>query len=239
MSPAVTVGDPSASATSASADGPRIDLSLLQSARSASGASATASSVSSAAPATAPADLDQFLSGVLERIRTVSTNGGTGLEARLQHPDLGSVRLVVSGQQGDVVRAELIASDRASADALSRALDRASIGHGLAGIDLRIRAESAASSAGGFGSHDRSDRNAPGDGRSSGERAPDGRAPDGRAFDSGQGGGTDRGLGGLSTTAGDAPGAKRTAPSGPGTTPLRSIGPDAPSRPGRGIDLRA
>jgi hypothetical protein len=88
------------------------------------------------------ASADRLLDQVVGQIRLHGANGVPGLESRFHDPQLGSLRLVIVGRAGETVRAELIAADPATADALVRAADRAVSGSlGLAGIDLRIRSE--------------------------------------------------------------------------------------------------
>jgi hypothetical protein len=109
--------------------------------RPAAGGAGTEDPVISA-PAGTVEDADRLLGRVVERLRTVVGSTDPALEAHLHDPVLGSVRLLVAGRAGELVRAELVVADPRSADALSRALDRSSTGHGLTGIDLRIRLES-------------------------------------------------------------------------------------------------
>lgn len=90
----------------------------------------------------AVADVERLLDRAIVQIRTVGRTGDPALEARLQDPELGTVRVLVSGRTGDVVRAELVVADQRTADALTRAVDRSATSHGLTGIDLRIRTES-------------------------------------------------------------------------------------------------
>jgi hypothetical protein len=90
---------------------------------------------------TAVADVEHLLDRVVHQIRTLGTSSDPALEARLQDPELGSVRVLVAGRTGEIVRAEVFVADQSIADALTRAVDRTATSHGLAGIDLRIRTE--------------------------------------------------------------------------------------------------
>jgi hypothetical protein len=103
---------------------------------------------------------------VVEQIRTVVGSSSPALETRLHDPELGTVRLLVAGRAGEVVRAEVVVADARIADALAQAVDRSSAGHGLAGIDLRIRTDSGlgAGSTGAGSTPDRGGRDASLDG---------------------------------------------------------------------------
>ena len=97
--------------------------------------------VSNAAAAN-PASADRLLDQVVGQIRLHGGNGVPGLESRFHDPQLGDLRLVLLGRAGETIRAELIATDPATAAALGKAADRALAGSlGLVGIDLRIRSE--------------------------------------------------------------------------------------------------
>jgi hypothetical protein len=122
-----------------------------------SGADGIAATTAATA-ATAAGNVDGLLTRVVERIRTVSGQSDPALEAKIHDPELGTIRLQVAGRAGDVVRAELVVTDRRLADALARAVDRSSAGHGLTGIDLRIRTESAGLDSGRMGSGATPDR---------------------------------------------------------------------------------
>jgi len=123
----------------------------------AAGTSSADGPAGSVASATAT-EIDRLLSRVIERIRTVSSSSRPALEARLHDPELGTIRVLVAGRAGEVVRAELFVADQRIADAFSRAVDRSSTGHGLAGIDLRIRTDSMGFDAGATGSGSTPDR---------------------------------------------------------------------------------
>jgi hypothetical protein len=109
----------------------------------------------------AAADVERLLDRAIGQIRTVGRPGDPALEARLQDPELGTVRVLVSGRTGDVVRAELVVADQRIADALTRAVDRSATSHGLTGIDLRIRTESGRPGGDPTGSGGRSDGRGP------------------------------------------------------------------------------
>jgi hypothetical protein len=126
-----------------------------------SGTVAGAADVSTAASAD-PANADRLLDQVIGQIRLHGGNVVPSLETRLHDPQLGSLRLVLLGRAGETIHAELIAADPATADAISRAADRAIAGSlSLAGIDLRIRSEGGSFQASG-GNHGRPDEAAAG-----------------------------------------------------------------------------
>ena len=180
---------------------------------------ATAAGVSTEA---AIADVQHLLDRVIQQIRTVGTHSDPALEARLQDPELGTVRVLVAGRAGEVVRAVLFVSDQGIADALTRAADRTATSHGLAGIDLHIRTEPPRAEAGanGWGS------------------GPDGGRPDTdpRGW-SGTPGGFDRGL----QQGRRDPHSGSTGPGGPAVTlPLPAIGVIRRHVPAAGsLDIRA
>ena len=126
-----------------------------------SGSVAGAAEVSTAATAD-PANADRLLDQVIGQIRLHGGNVVPSLETRLHDPQLGSLRLVLLGRAGETIHAELIAADPATADAISRAADRAIAGSlSLAGIDLRIRSEGGSFQAN-AGNHGRPDEAAAG-----------------------------------------------------------------------------
>jgi hypothetical protein len=122
---------------------------------------AGASEVSTAATAD-PANADRLLDQVIGQIRLHGGNVVPSLETRFHDSQLGSLRLVLVGRAGETIHAELIAADPATANAISRAADRAMAGSlSLAGIDLRIRAEGGSFQAN-AGNHGRPDEAAAG-----------------------------------------------------------------------------
>jgi hypothetical protein len=126
-----------------------------------SGTVSGAVEISTAATAD-PANADRLLDQVIGQIRLHSGNVVPSLETRLHDPQLGSLRLVLLGRAGETIHAELIAADPATADAISRAADRAIAGSlSLAGIDLRIRSEGGSFQAS-AGNHGRPDEAAAG-----------------------------------------------------------------------------
>ena len=83
---------------------------------------------------------DRIIGQVVDRLRSFSTDGTPGLETRFDDPQLGSLRLVVSGRAGETVQAELVAGDARSAEAIGRAVERAvASSAGLHGIALQVR----------------------------------------------------------------------------------------------------
>jgi hypothetical protein len=127
-----------------------------------------------------PANVDRLIGQVIDRAR-MHVNGGTpGLESRFHDPELGDLRLVVVGRPGDLIRAELFASDPRAAEALSRAADRAATGPaGLAGIQLHIRTEAgSAASTTHNGSPERGREQLPQGGAGTAGQSGNGAAPE-------------------------------------------------------------
>ncbi len=167
-------------------------------------------------------DIQRLLDRVVQQIRTVAGSRDPALEASLNDPELGTIRLLVAGRVGEVVRAELVVVDQRIAEALARAVDRSATSHGLSGIDLRIRTEPARSDAGATGSGTTSD----------------GGQPDaGQHGWTGLGGGFGRGLDQGRNDAGGRPPAARGLPANqpiPSNTAIRRRG-----QPAGSLDIRA
>jgi hypothetical protein len=187
-----------------------------------SGSVAGAADVSTAAGAD-PANADRLLDQVIGQIRLHSGNVVPSLETRLHDPQLGSLRLVLLGRAGETIHAELIAADPATAEAISRAADRAIAGSlSLAGIELRIRSEGGSFQAS-AGNHGRPDEAA------AGFSGDDNRSNAAGTFRNGAGddAGSDRGS---ATTSDSARLAARLAPAIARSTPAnvrtRSAGLD-------------
>jgi hypothetical protein len=89
-------------------------------------------------PAVADA-VERLLGQVVKRLRTVDTTTGPGLEATFRDPDLGSVRLVVAGLPGEVIRATLTATSPEAVLALRQAIEHHRAIDDLAGIALQVR----------------------------------------------------------------------------------------------------
>ena len=84
---------------------------------------------------------NRLLADAIGRARTFGAGRTSGLETTLRHPELGLVRLVLEGVPG-AVRAELVARDQASADAILAATERlARSADAPAGISISVRAE--------------------------------------------------------------------------------------------------
>jgi hypothetical protein len=90
-------------------------------------------------PAALEAAASRLLNDVAERIRSIDTAAGPGLEATLRDPDLGLVRLVVSGLPGETVQATLTAESAEAASALRAAIEQHRSVDGLSGIALQVR----------------------------------------------------------------------------------------------------
>ncbi|HEX7491878.1 MAG TPA: hypothetical protein VF337_09285, partial [Candidatus Limnocylindrales bacterium] len=90
---------------------------------------------------------DKLMSQVIGTIHTFETSAGPALEARISDPDLGDVRMVVTGRAGEIVQAQLVVRDRVTADAITAAAGRMrSGGDALAGVSVTVRTESGNSS---------------------------------------------------------------------------------------------
>jgi hypothetical protein len=122
---------------------------------------------------------DRVLAQVVDRLRSFATDGTPGLETRFDDPQLGSLRLVVSGRAGETIQAEIVALDAKSAEAIGRAIEHAAAtSTALHGIALQVRTADA--SGAGTGGH-------PGARRDADPRDGDPRHAAGRPFD-GRGG---------------------------------------------------
>ena len=100
----------------------------------------------------------------VNRLRVLGAPPAPGLDVRLRHPDLGDVRMLVAGHDGETVRAELIARDPAAAAALSRATEHLQATGELRGIRVEVHAGSGGTGgAVDHGAGDRQDRGAPGE----------------------------------------------------------------------------
>jgi hypothetical protein len=90
---------------------------------------------------------DKLMNQVIDTIHTFETSAGPALEARISDPDLGDVRMVVTGRAGEIVQAQLVVRDRVTADAITAAAGRMrSGGDALAGVSVTVRTESGNSS---------------------------------------------------------------------------------------------
>jgi hypothetical protein len=93
---------------------------------------------------------DKLMNQVVQTIHTFETSAGPALEARVSDPNLGDVRMVVTGRAGEIVQAQLVVRDRISADAITAAVARMhAAGDGLAGVSVTVGTESGDSSLGG------------------------------------------------------------------------------------------
>jgi hypothetical protein len=90
---------------------------------------------------------DKLMNQVIGTIHTFETSAGPALEARISDPDLGDVRMIVTGRAGEIVQAQLVVRDRVTADAITAAAGRMrSGGDALAGVSVTVRTESGNSS---------------------------------------------------------------------------------------------
>jgi hypothetical protein len=86
------------------------------------------------------------MSQVVQTLHTYQTSGGPAIEARISDPNLGDVKLVVTGRAGEILQAQLIVGDRTSADALTAAAARVhATSDALAGVNVTVRSEASGS----------------------------------------------------------------------------------------------
>jgi hypothetical protein len=135
--------------TAATASGFEAASAAAASAAAASAAATPAHDASAAGPSTAAAPAssvaeaaDKLMTQMAQTIRSYQTSAGPALEARVNDPTLGDVRMVVTGRAGEVVQAQLICRDRATADALTVAAAHLhATGDALAGVSVSVRSE--------------------------------------------------------------------------------------------------
>jgi hypothetical protein len=93
---------------------------------------------------------DKLMNQVVQTIHTYQTAAGPSLEARISDPNLGDVRMVVTGRAGEIVQAQLIVRDRVTADAITAAAARMhSTSDALSGVSVSVRSEGGGSATGG------------------------------------------------------------------------------------------
>jgi hypothetical protein len=215
---------PAASA-SPSASSPAVsDLqsASAQSAAAASAASALGATVApprlaadvSIADAHAPTDLaqsaDKLMGQVVQTIHTYQTSGGPAIEARISDPNLGDVRLIVTGRAGEIVQAQLVVGDRATADALTAAAARVhATGDGLVGVNVTVRSEAGGSwTAGGRSGNSESAAWTAADGWGSGSDSGSGSGHGGQGASAGSQAGSGSGNGGASGSGAPSDGSR-------------------------------
>jgi hypothetical protein len=99
-------------------------------------------SIGTAAPDLADS-ADLLMNQVVKTIHSYQTTNGPALEAHISDPILGDVKLTVTGQAGEIVQAQLVVGNRASADALLTAAARShASGEALTGVNVSVRSES-------------------------------------------------------------------------------------------------
>jgi hypothetical protein len=192
--------------------------------------SAASGEASTRTPKAHAAAAELVIGQIVDRLRTFRADGAPAVETRFEDPQLGEIRLVITGHAGETLRAELVASSSQAADALGRALVHVTAAGGLdplRQIDLRIRTADAGPA---FGQDHGSTGRHPADPRESSARwSGDGSGP------LGQGGRqANRDADGPSIEPTDRPAGRprgRTAPTS------RSLPAARPS--GHGVDLRA
>ena len=98
---------------------------------------------------------DRLMNQVVQTIHTYQTSDGPALEARVSDPTLGDVRVVVTGRAGEIVQAQLVVRDRATADAISAAATRMQAsGDALTGVSVSVRSDGGGSATGGHAGGD-------------------------------------------------------------------------------------
>jgi len=242
--PAGTAGnaaDPAASTTAAtSTDAGTV---FATSAASAVASLAVASHVragseavaAAAGPSSVEESANRIMNQVVQTIRTFQTAAGPSVEARVSDPDLGDVRVIVTGRAGEVVQAQLVCRDRATADALIQATARVhATSDALAGVSVSVRSE------GGSTSGERSGRNpfeaagwtGGGYGPASDQAGREGR---GQAFPGdpasagfGTGAGTNSNSAGTGAGSGSADQSRPAIGTSPAVRPRISVPPDLP-----------
>ena len=219
-----------------------------------SGAAASALGAQAVAPATSanevvaaarPADLagsaDRLMGQVVRTINTYQTAGGPTVEARISDPNLGDVKLIVTGRAGEVIQAQLVVKDRVSAEALTAAAARAhASGDGLAGVNVTVRSETGGWTSGGrSGSSDAAAWAANGSGTGSGSERGDGQGAAAGQTGSGSSNGFGAGTGSPSDSS---RGSNRPAASPFDQTTAGDTGRGRsrlPLRSGSSLDIRA
>ena len=184
---------------------------------------------------------DRLMNQVIKTIHTYQTSAGPSLEARVSDPVLGDVRVIVTGHAGEIVQAQLVVRDRATADALLTATARSQAsGEALSGVNVSVRSES----GGSWTSNGRSGGSAAdstGWGQAAGSHAGPGDGSAGRGSDA-------AGLAGGGHGTGSGPSANGSHGSGQTPTTAPRHTPPAPVRQpntrlarsgGSSLDVRA
>ena len=182
---------------------------------------------------------------VVQTIHTYQTSAGPSLEARVSDPTLGEVRLVVTGRAGEIVQAQLIVKDAATADALTAAATRAHAGgDALAGVNVTVRSETGGgwTSGGRNGNSESAAWAAGGWGGATGSRSANGQGSHGTEPGSQAGSGSGNGGGsGSGATSDGSRGSNRPHPSRFDDSSANSgrAKPRLPFRGGSSLDIRA
>jgi hypothetical protein len=89
---------------------------------------------------------DRLMNQIVKTIHTYQTSAGPALEARVSDAVLGDVKVIVTGQAGEIIQAQLVVRDRFTADALLTAAARShASGEALTGVNVSVRSESGGS----------------------------------------------------------------------------------------------
>jgi hypothetical protein len=100
-------------------------------------------------PSSVEESANRIMNQVVQTIRTYQTAAGPSVEARVSDPNLGDVRVIVTGRAGEVVQAQLVCRDRAAADALVQATARVhATSDALAGVSVSVRSEGGSTTGG-------------------------------------------------------------------------------------------
>jgi hypothetical protein len=198
-----------------------------------------------AAPPPASQDLadsaDRLMNQVIKTIHTYQTSAGPSLEARVSDPVLGDVKVIVTGQAGEIVQAQLVVRDRATADALLTATARSQAsGEALSGVNVSVRSES----GGSWTSNGRSGGSAAdstGWGQAAGSHAGPGDGSAGRGSDAAglAGGGHGTGSGPSANGSHGSGQTPTTAPRHTPPTPVRQPNARLSRSGGSSLDVRA
>jgi hypothetical protein len=205
----------------------------------------TAGIVATQTPSDLADSAARLMNQVVKTIHSFQTSNGPALEARISDPVLGDVKVIVSGQAGEIVQAQLVVRDRVSADALLSAATRIhASGEGLSGVNVSVRSETGGTwtSSGRFGG---STADSPAWGSKGGGQAGagDGSSSKGNEPSAQTAGGTGSGNGsGNGSSASGSHGSERS-PTAPlraaAFVPVRRPAPGPSKSGGSSLDIRA
>jgi hypothetical protein len=193
-----------------------------------------------------PVDLaeaaDKIMNAVLQTVHTYQTSSGPALEARVNDPNLGDVRMIVTGRAGEIVQAQLVVQSRGAAGGTAAAATRMhNSGDALAGVSVTVRSEGGGNSTGGRPGNNAFESTGWGSGNGYGANAgSSGNGGHGQSL-------ADQGAAAAGTGSGGQPGAGQGSREAPRPAPV--IRPEvptstrtAPAKPlagGSSLDIRA